>query len=246
MSRIFYDLHLHSCLSPCGDNDMTPNNIVNMALLSELDMIALTDHNSCKNCRAAVALGKREGLCVVPGMELTTAEEIHVVCLFKSVEAAEAFSDYVARHSPPIRNKPEIFGEQLVLDDNDEEIGREERLLITASDIPVSNTLALARSFDGTAFPAHIDRSSYSVLSVLGVFPKEPGFLAAEITAQGDLGRLKREHPILNELILLRDSDAHYLENVGWKLPNIELPSCSAECLVDALNGKFPAAFQWG
>lgn len=246
MSRVFYDLHLHSCLSPCGDNDMTPNNIVNMALLSELDMIALTDHNTCKNCRAAVEIGRREGLCVVPGMELTTSEEIHVVCLFPTADAAEAFSDYVAAHSPPIKNKPQIFGDQLILNESDEIIGREERLLITASDIPVGRAAALARSFGGAAFPAHIDRSSYSVLSVLGAFPQDAGFFAAEITARGDLKTLKAQNPALGSLILLRDSDAHYLENMGWRQPNITLPDCSAQSLIAALRGEFPAAFQWG
>ena len=91
--RVYYDLHIHSCLSPCGDNDMTPNNIVNMSLLNGMDMIALTDHNSCKNCRAAVRAGEEAGVTVVPGMELTTSEEAHVVCLFPTVEQAEAFGE---------------------------------------------------------------------------------------------------------------------------------------------------------
>ena len=114
--RVYYDLHIHSCLSPCGDNDMTPNNIVNMSLLNGMDMIALTDHNSCKNCRAAVRAGEEAGVTVVPGMELTTSEEAHVVCLFPTVEQAEAFGDYVESRSPEIRNRPEIFGDQLIMD----------------------------------------------------------------------------------------------------------------------------------
>ncbi|MBQ2422676.1 MAG: PHP domain-containing protein, partial [Clostridia bacterium] len=85
--RLYYDLHIHSLLSPCGDNDMTPNNIVNMAKLNELDIIAITDHNSCKNCAAAIKVGNEVGITVVPGMELTTSEDIHVVCLFPDLES---------------------------------------------------------------------------------------------------------------------------------------------------------------
>lgn len=242
--KLFYDLHLHSCLSPCGDADMTPNNLVNMALLNGMQLIALTDHNSCKNCRAAVEVGERAGLCVVPGMELCTSEEAHVVCLFPTVEAAEAFGGYVAAHSPRIKNKPRIFGEQLILDQEDQELGREEFLLLTAANISVNQVCALTARYGGAAFPAHIDRDSYSVLSSLGELPKEAGFRAAEITAKGDVEALKRLHPELEEMILFLDSDAHYLENMpapqGW----IDLPAPAPQCLIDAILGKRPA--QWG
>ncbi|MDR2932189.1 MAG: PHP domain-containing protein, partial [Oscillospiraceae bacterium] len=103
-----YDFHLHSCLSPCGDNDMTPCNIVNMAKLLELDIIALTDHNTTGNCRAAMAAGAKIGLVVVPGMELCTAEEIHAVCLFPDIDSAERFDAMVRPGIPPIKNKPDI------------------------------------------------------------------------------------------------------------------------------------------
>lgn len=147
--RVYYDLHIHSCLSPCGDNDMTPNNIVNMSLLNGMDMIALTDHNSCKNCRAAVRAGEEAGVTVVPGMELTTSEEAHVVCLFPTVEQAEAFGDYVESRSPEIRNRPEIFGDQLIMDWQDEVVGRVSRLLINASSISVGELPGLMAEFGG-------------------------------------------------------------------------------------------------
>ena len=102
MKRVYYDLHLHSCLSPCGSEDMTPNNIVNMAKLMGYDMIALTDHNSCLNCEATVTVGKRNGLTVVPGMELCTAEDAHTICLFPTVADAMEFHQYVKQHSPVI------------------------------------------------------------------------------------------------------------------------------------------------
>lgn len=234
--RAYYDLHLHSCLSPCGDNDMTPNNIVGMAKLLGLNIVALTDHNSCKNCPAAVEAGKKQGLCVVPGMELCTAEEIHMVCLFPDLLCALRFDREIACHIMPVKNRPDIYGEQLILDENDGITGTMETLLITAADIPLSGLSALVDRFGGICFPAHIDRDSYSVLSVLGEIPPEESYSAVEITAQGDVEALKKRHPILNGKILLKDSDAHYLENMEQACAWIDLPELSAAALVQALK----------
>ena len=123
--RLSYDLHIHSCLSPCGDADMTPNNIVHMALLAGFDMIALTDHNTCGNCPALLTVAREAGLTAVPGMELCTAEEAHVVCLFPALEGALAFEAAVRPTLPPVENRPDIFGEQLLLDAQDGIVGRE-------------------------------------------------------------------------------------------------------------------------
>ena len=135
------DLHMHTCLSPCGDDDMTPYNAVNLAKLLGYDMIAVTDHNSCLNCPAAVRAGEAAGLVVVPGMELCTAEEIHNVCLFPSLDAAKEFSDFVYDKMPDIINRPEIFGEQVITDEKDNIIGYEKRLLTVASDITEGETV---------------------------------------------------------------------------------------------------------
>lgn len=236
--KLHYDLHLHSCLSPCGDMDMTPNNLVHMSMLNGMQMIALTDHNCCKNCRAAVEVGKEAGIVVVPGMELCTSEEAHVVCLFPTVEAAEEFGAYVEKHSPPLSNRPEIFGEQVILNAQDEEIGREGRLLIGAADISASHVVDLVRQYGGGAFPAHIDKDSYSLFSSLGAIPPEAGFRAAEITARGNVEELKRQHPALSGMILLQNSDAHYLEHMPQAGPWIDLPDPTAECLILAIRGE--------
>ena len=129
--RLYYDLHIHSSLSPCGDNDMTPNNIVNMAKLNELDIIAITDHNSCKNCAAAIKVGNEVGVTVVPGMELTTSEDIHVVCLFPDLESAEAFDNYVCERLMKFPNEADIFGHQYIMDENDEIIDELDMLLLS-------------------------------------------------------------------------------------------------------------------
>ena len=119
MPGFLCDLHIHSCLSPCGDEEMTPYNLVNMAKVMGLDILALTDHNSSLNCPAAARAAEEAGIAFVPGMELTTSEEVHVVCLFPYVDSALAFSDYVAERLPKIKNRLDIFGEQLIMDDRD-------------------------------------------------------------------------------------------------------------------------------
>lgn len=236
--KAFYDLHMHSCLSPCGDMDMTPNNIVGMSTLLGLNLIALTDHNTCQNCPAVEELGKANGVCVLSGMELTTSEEIHVVCLFPSAEKALSFERLVAEHRMKIKNKPEIYGEQLILNNQDEKIGEIEELLILATDISIMDIKKLCNQYGGTAFPAHINRDSCSVLSVLGEIPAECGFTAAEISQSGNEEKLKASHPILNNMVIIRDSDAHYLENMREAGPFIELLELTPENVINYLEKK--------
>lgn len=234
--KLYYDFHTHSCLSPCGDNDMTPYNLVNMSKLLGLDIIALTDHNTCQNCRSAVSAGNDIGLTVIPGMELCTSEEVHIVCLFPDVESAEGFSDYVLSTMPDIRNRPDIFGEQLILDDKDNIIGRQEKLLTLASSISINEVQPLVDSYGGVCYPAHIDRSSYSVLSNLGMITADMGFSAVEMTAEADRETLVRMHPILEGVEVFTDSDAHYLENIKDAENSIELSENSAKAVIDYIK----------
>ena len=171
--KLYYDLHLHSCLSPCGDNEMTPFNLVNTMKVFGYDLIALTDHNSCRNCRAAMKAGKAAGITVVPGMELCTSEEIHVVCLFPDADSAEAFGALVRDNIPPVKNRPEIFGDQLVMDSADTVLDKEPLLLNTASFFSIDEVPDLVAQYGGACFPAHIDRHSYSILSALGDFSED-------------------------------------------------------------------------
>lgn len=243
MRRYRYDLHTHSCLSPCGDNDMTPNNLVNMAALLGCEILAVTDHNTCRNAPAAVRVGEAAGVLVIPGMELCTAEEAHVVCLFETVEAALAFDEYVAAHTMHIPNRPEIFGEQLILNEQDEEIGRIDRLLITATEISVNDVQALVASYGGVAFPAHVDKDAYSVTAALGAIPPEAGFRAAELSGGADRAAQLRLYPELQDMILLRDSDAHYLHLMQENMAQVELPARTAGALLDVLRGCGPGRF---
>ena len=234
--KLYYDFHTHSCLSPCGDNDMTPYNLVNMAKLLGLDIIALTDHNTCENCASAIKAGEAIGLTVIPGMELCTSEEVHVVCLFPDVESAMEFSDYVISSMPPVKNRPDIFGEQLIMDAADNVIGRQEKLLTIASAISISDVYRTVEDYGGVCYPAHIDRSSYSVLSNLGMITEDMGFSAVEMTAEADRETLLRNHPILNGVQVFVDSDAHYLENMKDAENIIDIPENTAKAVIDFIK----------
>ncbi len=234
--KLYYDFHTHSCLSPCGDNDMTPYNLVNMAKLLGLDIIALTDHNTCENCASAINVGESIGITVIPGMELCTSEEVHVVCLFDDVENAMKFSDYVLSTMPPVKNRPEIFGEQLIMNEEDNIIGKQEKLLTLASSISISDVCKTVESYGGVCYPAHIDRNSYSVLSNLGMITEDMGFSAVEMTAEADRDSLLKMHTILDGVQIFVDSDAHYLENIKDAENIIELPENSAKAVINYIK----------
>lgn len=231
-----YDLHIHSCLSPCGDNDMTPNNLVNLAALSGCEVIAITDHNSCKNAPAAIKVGQQCGVLVLPGMELCTAEEAHVVCLFDTLDGAMQFDEYVYAHMPHIKNKPEIFGEQLILDENDEVLGIEENLLLVSSFLSVNDLPALTAEFGGVAVPAHLDRDSYSVYSALGALPPEANFQTVELSSACDRAQFLQAHPELSSLRILQDSDSHYLEALTGQPHRFHLPQRTASAVISLLK----------
>ena len=234
--KYYYDLHIHSCLSPCGDMDMTPNNLVNMAKLLGLDMIALTDHNSSRNCAAAMAVGREIGLLVIPGMELTTSEDIHAVCLFPTLEKALAWNDYVDGHRIKIRNRPDIYGRQVIMNERDEETGEIEHLLLPATEIGIMDVHEMVSSFGGVCYPAHIDRDSLSILSVLGEIDPACGFETVELADITKLESLKARHPILDSVNVVTCSDAHYLENMREAQNSLELPELTAEAVLRRLS----------
>lgn len=236
MMKYYYDLHLHSCLSPCGDMDMTPNNLVNMAKLLGLDIIALTDHNTSLNCEAAMRVGEQVGVLVIPGMELTTAEDIHAVCLFPTLEKALNFSAYVDDHRIKIKNKAQIYGRQVIMNEEDEEIGEIEHLLIPGTFIGIGEAYAKAKEFGGICYPAHIDRDSLSILSVLGEIDPSCGFKTAELADLSKRGALTDQHPILDQLHIVNCSDAHYLENMRDAQNTLDLPELSREAVLAFLD----------
>lgn len=224
-----YDLHIHSALSPCADDDMTPANICGFASLAGLDMIAVADHNAIGNVEAALSAGKEYGVTVIPALELQTSEDIHVLCLFETFRNLKDFFDtlsFIERE-----NRPDIFGNQLLFDEDDNLIGKENRLLAAGAKIGIEEVKARVEMFGGAAVPAHIDREANGVLAILGAVPEE--FEAVELSKAAPLSY--RE--LYGERFrLITDSDAHTLNDIGGG--SVELYECSAKAMLDYLNGK--------
>lgn len=211
MNRYFYDLHIHSCLSPCAEDDATPANIAGMAALNGLQIVALTDHNTTRNCPAFFQAAKSYGLIPIAGMELTTSEDVHIICLFPTLDAASAFQDIVDARRIRIKNKPAIFGHQYVMDAEDTILEEEADLLINATTISIEEAFEFAAQCGGVAYPAHIDRTSNGMVSVLGGFPSDPPFTAFELHDAGSVEAYVEKYPHIKKLTRVVSSDAHEL-----------------------------------
>jgi PHP family Zn ribbon phosphoesterase len=227
---------MHSALSPCADLEMTPNYIARMCMLGGTDIAALTDHNSTANCPAFFEACGAAGVVPVAGCEVNTSEEIHVLCLFPSLDSAMGFGDYLYPHIPGIKNDPAIFGDQLIMDADDGVTGAESKLLIAATDISIDDIHEICAERGGACVPAHIDRSSFSLIRNFGFIPDGLPFRAYEISSPEAAGGLVAEHPALRGKTLISDSDAHTLAQLVRTASSIDLPELSAEALVDALK----------
>ncbi len=223
MNKYYYDLHVHSCLSPCADDDNTPYNLAGMAAITGTNIMALTDHNTSKNCPAFFMAAKSYGIIPVAGMELTTAEEIHVVCLFPELEKAMAFSDMVDGRRIKIENRTDIFGNQIIMGKDDEVIGFEPHLLSNATTISLDEVPELVSRFDGVCYPAHIDRDANGIIAVLGTIPETPVFSAIEIRDPEKAAELTDRFSLQDKTVVI-SSDAHYLQDIRDKQNYFLLP----------------------
>lgn len=226
--KLSYDLHIHSCLSPCGDNDMTPNNIVNMAGLLGLDVIAVSDHNSAKNLPAVFAVASSCGQTVVPAIEICTSEEVHMLCLLPTLEAALSLDNMIYPFLPDFQNDTAAFGDQLILNENDEQIGYEKKLLINALNLSIDRLLPIVQGLGGIAIPAHVDKAANSILASLGMIPTEYGFTCIEIKNPDN----KIEF-IGNRIT---NSDAHQLDLIHEPNFYIEVEENSAHGVINSLK----------
>lgn len=231
--QIRCDLHIHSAISPCALNDMTPNNIVNMALLSDLQAIAITDHNSCDNAEAAMKVALGTGLVVVPGLEVQTREEVHVVTLFPGIEEAKAMQAYVYETLPPLKVPLKTLEQQLIMNEQDEVIARLDKPIKMSCGYSVEEVAELAEKCGGVAVPAHIDRKSYSLLSNLGFIPKDLKVTTLEVSMFSELSEYQEKFPAYR---IITDSDAHELGHIGMVFNELEVESVSARGIVRALK----------
>ncbi|MBS4535954.1 PHP domain-containing protein [Clostridium sp. D2Q-14] len=215
--KLYYDLHIHSALSPCADNSMTPNNIINMAYIKGLDIISVTDHNSYFNVETIMKLGEFRNILVIPGIEVTTAEDIHLLCYFHNVKALKNFGEKIYENLPNIKNKENIFGNQLVLDKEDNKINEIDKLLINASKFKIDDVYHMVMEERGVIIPAHIDKKSYSILSVLGFIPEKYDIKFVEIS-----NKLYNRELIKNYRVIY-NSDAHYLQDINEPINEIDI-----------------------
>jgi len=231
----YYDLHIHTALSPCGDEDMTPNNIVNMSVIKGLDVIAITDHNTALNARVCFECGKREGIIVLPGIEIETLEEVHITALFDNPDAAEELDKIIYENLPKIKNRTDIFGNQTIFNESDEKIGEVQHLLSTATTLDVYTSVELVRKLGGVAIPAHIDKSSYSVISNLGFIPPGLNFSTVEVKFPERVEALRNVHN-LDKYKVIHNSDAHFLWDIHEKIHCFEKSFVNGTQIIDYLR----------
>lgn len=238
MKDYSFDMHIHSCLSPCAEDTSTPDVMAGLFALSGFDIIALTDHNSCGNCEAFLNACEHYGILGIPGMELNTSEEVHVVCLFPELSAAMEFSDYVYSRLPNIKNRPDIFGNQHYSAADGQTIRIEEKLLISASTIGIYEVAKLVKQYSGAAYPAHIDREANSLLNNLGLWDSSMGFGLAELSLKcpEDFPSGRKD---LKGVKYIKGSDAHRIEQIPERpYQFMQLESLSAAAVIDWINDK--------
>jgi len=236
--KLSYDLHIHSCLSPCASDESTPRSIALLGGMLGLEVMALTDHNSCSNLPAFFkAIGETD-IIPIPGTELNTAEEIHVLCLFEELEAALSFEkEAVSPARMPILNKPHKNGNQLIADENDSIVGSEQIWLATAVNIPIYALAEKVATFGGIIVPAHINRASWGVISVLGTVPADCGYNCVEVLGGSKAAEdLKSKYDYLNQCSIIYNSDAHTLERINPPVNLLEVSEKSAKGVISALR----------
>ncbi len=240
MRRVYCDFHIHSCLSPCGDDAMTPALAAGLLKLAGYDVAALTDHNAVGNCPAFFQACESYGLTPLAGMELTTAEDIHLVCLLPTCEEALAFGEEIDRRRVRIRNRPQFFGHQLLMNAEDQPLGEEPDLLPNATTLCLEDAFSLACSFGAVCYPAHVDRESNGILAVLGDLPEKPVFSHAEFREPDKRDEWCARYPRLKRLRPLFGSDAHRPDAIVDASFSIEIAQTGdvASAVMEALGGS--------
>lgn len=227
MRRFSCDLHIHSTLSPCGSLEMSPKNIVEKAYEIGLNIIAITDHNMTENSFYTRELGKKYGITVLSGMELQTLEEIHILSIFDEYDVAANFQKKIYDLLPDVNNDIDFYGDQVIVDSENEIVRSEERLLLNSVQISIDNAVNLIKSMGGIAIPSHIDSTTFSIISQLGFVPDNIPFDALEVRYPE---KIKDLLPLIlrKNIPLVSFSDAHYIADIGCRktILNLEGPNC--------------------
>jgi PHP family Zn ribbon phosphoesterase len=208
------DLHVHTVLSPCADVEMIPSLIVESATEQGIGLIAITDHNASANIEAVQAAARGADLVVLPGMELQTVEEVHVLCLFDQLDQIRAFQKMVDAALPDLPNNIEFFGEQFVVDETGEFVRREERLLLTSTNLSIRAVWERVTALSGLLIPAHVNRKANGLLPMLGFIPTDTPIEILEISTHITPAQAVITYPQLKGFPLVQDGDAHFLEDI--------------------------------
>ncbi|HOP46731.1 MAG TPA: PHP domain-containing protein [Desulfobacteraceae bacterium] len=227
------DFHIHTCLSPCGDLDMTPKAIVENSLEKGLDLIAVCDHNSAENAEATIRMGLKKGLKVLPGLEVCSREEVHSLAIFESADQALKMQEIVYSHLKGT-NRPEFFGDQVVANEFDEVEGFNDHLLIGASGLGLLEVIDNVHKLGGISIASHVDRPSFSVMSQLGFIPKDlplDGIEISQITKFEEISAM-------TDLPVMTFSDAHFIKDIGRVHTEFYVETASLGEIKMALKGE--------
>ena len=230
------DLHMHTILSPCGDLDMSPANIIRIARKKGLDMIGITDHNSTRQASIIRDQGKEQGIQVLTGVEITTQEEVHCLAFFSDDQLLNEFQQYLDLHLPAFPNNPDKFGYQVVANIYDEIIYQEEKLLISALNQNMEQVEKKVSTLNGIFIPVHIDKPNFSILSQLGFIPKDLHYDALELSPHITVETFLSSHPELQQAAIIQSSDAHYPEDIGKVFTPLQLEDFNFESIRQAIQ----------
>lgn len=209
------DLHIHTVLSPCGDLTMSPVNIISEAVRKGIDIIGITDHNSVRHCRLIKKMAASKGIYTMMGAEVTTREEVHCLAFFEKTDTLELFQGFLDEHLPDIKNVPAIFGDQVVVDEEENIIFTEEKLLTNALDVSIDEVEEFVHAHSGLFIPAHIDRMKNGIYGQLGLFPENLKADALEVSRVNSREHFAASHREIASFPLITSSDSHFPEQIG-------------------------------
>lgn len=231
------DFHVHTCLSPCAHDEMIPINILNMANLMGTRILGICDHNSAGNMKAMLEAARDYGILVIPGMEVQSAEEVHMLCFFESLYEVLTWQEYVYRHLPPIRNNPRYFGHQWLVDNHGNILGEENRMLLASTSLTVEEISQKVSELRGMLIPAHVDRRHYSIISQLGFIPEKLKIDAVEFSKAITEKELRNTFSDVNKYTLITSSDAHCLQEMVYQKTIFFIKSLNFKEVMMAFRG---------